>query len=329
MITRSKLRDKIFNVDKQSFASVAYEVFRYQYDNSDTYHQYCRLLNVDSSHKRDIKQIPFMPIEFFKTHRVVSANVSTEKTFVSSGTTGSQTSSHFVADLKLYEESFLSCFRKYFGDSSNYCILALLPSYLERNDSSLAYMAEQLIRYSHHPKSRFFLYNHIELSNLLVELEAQHQLTLLLGVTFAVLDFAKQFPMKLKHTLVMETGGMKGRRKEMTREAVHEILKKQFQVNTIFSEYGMTELLSQAYYMDDERFHCPPWMKILIRDVNDPLQIIGKNITGAINVIDLANLDSCSFIATKDLGKSFSNETFDVLGRMDESDVRGCNMMWE
>jgi phenylacetate-coenzyme A ligase PaaK-like adenylate-forming protein len=329
MSTRSKLRDKIFKVNTQSFSTVVHEVFNYQYENNESYHQYCSLLNADPSKVYGIEQVPFLPIEIFKTHRVICKELHVEKIFASSGTTSSQTSRHLVADLKLYEESFLRCFHKYFGDSSNYCILALLPSYLERSDSSLAYMAGKLIEKSRHPRSGSYLKNHEELHSVLLELEGQQQRTLLLGVTFALLDFTEKFPIELNHTIVMETGGMKGRRKEQTRQAIHEILKKQLSVNTVHSEYGMTELLSQAYYLEDGRFHCPPWMRVLIRDVNDPLQILGLNMTGAINVIDLANLDSCSFIATGDLGRSFSKNTFDVLGRMDETDIRGCNMMWE
>jgi len=328
MIDRSLLRNKIFEVDEHSFNSTALEIFHFQYENNSVFRQFCSLLHKSPAVISTIDQIPFLPIELFKTHEIVSGHAKIQKVFTSSGTTGQQTSRHYVSDLTLYEESFLKCFQQFYGDPEKYCVLALLPSYLERDDSSLVYMAEHLIRKSGHSKSGFFLYNHEELHQTLLKLEAAQQPILLIGVTFALLDFSEKFSPQLKFTRVIETGGMKGRREEITREALHERLRNAFGIKIIYSEYGMTELLSQAYFMDDEKFHSPNWMKVLIRDVNDPFQLVGPNKTGAINIIDLANIDSCSFIATADLGKSFDDQSFEVLGRMDDSDVRGCNLMW-
>lgn len=329
MNIRSNILERLFEVDETSFQSLALDVFNYQHAHNAVYHEYCELLHVDAAKVSSLAQIPFLPVEIFKTHRVVSGDVPIQKIFTSSGTTGQQTSSHYVADLALYEKSFLKCFEQFFGHPNQYCILALLPSYLERAGSSLVYMAEQLVEESGHPQSGFFLYDHEQLYNTLSDLEKKGQPTLLIGVTFALLDFAANYSLPLKFTRVMETGGMKGRREEITREELHQQLRTAFRVDTIYSEYGMTELLSQAYLMEDGKFHLPGWMKVLIRDVNDPLHIIGNLTTGAINVIDLANIDSCSFIATADLGKTFSDHTFETLGRMDYSDVRGCNLMWD
>ena len=247
--------------------------------------------------------------------------------FTSSGTTGSVASKHYVTDLNLYEQSYLKGFESSYGPIDAYCVLALLPSYLERDGSSLIYMVNDLIDKSKHPYSGFFLSDLPKLESVLRELETQKQKTLLIGVSFALLDFAETFKLELEHTIVMETGGMKGRRKELIRKELHEQLKRGFCLQHIHSEYGMTELLSQAYSLGDSLFECPPWMKILVRDTEDPLSLLPKGKTGGINVIDLANVNSCSFIATQDLGKLYESGKFEVLGRFDHSDIRGCNLM--
>jgi phenylacetate-coenzyme A ligase PaaK-like adenylate-forming protein len=326
---RKQLAGSIFDVDAKTFDELSLAVFRYQYDNNLVYREFCNLLSKTTGNVRSIEDIPFLPIELFKTHTIVSGNDPTQKIFRSSGTTGSVNSCHYVSDLTLYEESFSRCFNLFFGPAEKYCLLALLPSYLERNDASLVYMIEHLIRQTKQPDSGFFLHNHDDLKNTLGRLDAMGQNVLLIGVTFALLDFVEKYPLQLKHTLVMETGGMKGRRREMIREELHKKLQDGFGTDNIYSEYGMTELLTQAYFLKDKKFHPPPWLHVLIRDVNDPLQLVENGTTGSINVIDLANLDSCSFIATADLGKVYPDGTFDVTGRMDQSDIRGCNLMWE
>lgn len=273
-----------------------------------------------------VEEIPFLPIEFFKKATILSKNRTAEAVFSSSGTTGNITSQHHVASLETYSKSFTEGFIKTYGNPSDYCILALLPSYLERGGSSLVFMADALIKQSKHPSSGFYLDNLSELKTVIETLESNHQKTILLGVSYALLDLIERAPLQLKHTIIMETGGMKGRRKELVKEALHGILKEGFGVSKIHSEYGMTELLSQAYSKGEGVFKCPPWMKVLTRDTNDPLSII-KNKTGGLNIIDLANLYSCSFIATQDLGKVNNDGSFEILGRFDTSDIRGCNLM--
>ncbi len=303
------------------------EVFNQQFKNNLIYRSFCDLLYLSPSDIHQIEDIPFLPISFFKNKKVISGNKSTEIIFSSSGTTGSSTSRHHVSDLSIYEQSFLKAFQHFYGAPEDYVILGLLPSYLEREDSSLVYMVDTFIRKSQHPKSGFYLFNHEELHETLIELEASQTKTLLIGVSFALLDFIEKFPQQLKHTIVMETGGMKGRRKELIREDLHSILCEGFGVTQIHSEYGMTELLSQAYSKGDGIFHCPPWMKVLTREMEDPLSIQKTNKTGGLNIIDLANIHSCSFIATQDLGKVHEDGSFEVLGRFDDSDIRGCNLM--
>lgn len=329
LLSRKILREKIFDVTGDNFDQLALDIFRYQHQNNGDYREYCDHLRIDGAQINAIQQIPFLPITFFKTRRIVTGTEAVQQVFSSSGTTGLQTSRHFICDPGLYEESFLRCFQSFFGPPEQYCIVALLPSYLERSDSSLVYMTGKLIERSGHPDSGFFLHDFQKLFEHLEVLEKQHQPVLFFGVTFALLDFAAQFPLPLKHTRIIETGGMKGKRAEITRKALHRQLQQAFGSGKIYSEYGMTELLSQAYLLEDEKFHAPHWMKILIRDVNDPLQIIAAGNTGAINIIDLANIDSCAFIATSDLGKLDADGSFETLGRMDYSDVRGCNLMWQ
>lgn len=325
------LPKRIFTAETGSFSSLALEVFRYQYNNNDTYHQYCKTLKVNIDSVNKIENIPFLPIAFFKTHRVITTAFEPTTIFESSGTTQTINSKHLIKDIGIYEQSFTTCFNMFYGKPEEWCIIALLPSYLERNNSSLVLMAEKLIQQSKHPQSGFYLHDTKALHETLVALENNKQKTLLIGVTFALLDFAEDYPMQLQHTIIMETGGMKGRRKEMTRQEVHSILCKNFQLQNIHSEYGMTELLSQAYSKGNGIFNCPPWMKILIRDEDDPLTIQSstqnKTPSGAVNIIDLANIYSCSFIATEDAGKLYSDNSFEVLGRLDSSDIRGCSLL--
>lgn len=306
-------------------------MFRYQAAQSPVYQQYLKTLGTAVESIHYVHQIPFLPIELFKSHQLITGTDPIQETFTSSGTTGTQQSRHFVTDLSLYEESYRQAFQLFYGNISDYCILALLPSYLEREGSSLIYMTEDLIKRSKNPDSGFYLHNHEELLHTLEQLEQKKQKTILLGVTYSLLDLAELYTAQnrkpLQHTLIMETGGMKGKRKEMIREELHQVLCNAFGVSSIHSEYGMTELLSQAYSKGEGKFACPPWMRMLIRDTNDPFTFLPNNKTGGINVIDLANINSCSFIATQDLGKNFNDGTFEVLGRFDASDVRGCNLL--
>lgn len=319
----------IFNIEsEEGFKSIALKVFKFQFENNDVYRSFCDLLFKHPSDVNHIEEIPFLPIQFFKSHKVLSGTPPLiEKTFMSSGTTGSMTSKHHVTDLKVYEESFTKGFQYFYGNIEDYVILALLPSYLEREGSSLIYMVEHLIEDSNHPDSGFYLNNLSELISTLSRLDKSGQKVLLIGVSFALLDLVEAHQFHLKNTIVMETGGMKGRRKELIRDELHLILKKGFGVQTIHSEYGMTELLSQGYSKGKGDFECPPWMKILTRDTEDALTILPIHKTGGINVIDLANIHSCSFIATQDLGKTYSNGAFEIIGRFDASDIRGCNLM--
>lgn len=321
------LQDDIFKISNPSeFEKVCLEVFRFQFENNQVYRQFSRLVNKTSKSVNRIEEIPFLPIEFFKSKRVISSKHGSEIIFSSSGTTGSLTSSHYVTDLGIYEKSFLEGFRRFYGDPEDYIILALLPSYLERTGSSLIYMADKLIEVSKHEDSGFYLNELDVLAHKLKKLDQEGKKILLLGVSFALLDLVEKYHFKLKNTIVMETGGMKGRRKEMIRQELHEKLKEGFGTAQIHSEYGMTELLSQAYSKGNGVFECPPWMKILIRDPEDALSFIPNEKTGGINVIDLANINSCSFIATQDLGRITSQGT-QILGRFDNSDIRGCNLL--
>jgi phenylacetate-coenzyme A ligase PaaK-like adenylate-forming protein len=320
-----ELQHKIFEIksDKE-FNDISIQIFRYQYKNNNVYRDFVDYLNIKTSQIKYYTDIPFLPIEFFKTHKIYSSNSESQIEFKSSGTTGHNRSSHFIADLQIYERSFLECFKQFYGNPEGLRILALLPSYLEQGNSSLIYMVEQLIKKSRVKESGFYLDASEKLINIINSKKGH---TLLIGVTYALLDLAERFDIQNSDLMVMETGGMKGRRKEITREELHQNLTNKLQVDTIHSEYGMTELLSQAYSKGNGLFKTPPWMKILIRDTNDPLSLIQNGKTGGINVIDLANLYSCAFIATQDLGKIKSNGLFEVLGRFDVSDIRGCNLM--
>jgi phenylacetate-coenzyme A ligase PaaK-like adenylate-forming protein len=321
------LQDAIFSINTESdFESLALEVFQFQFENNPVYRSFCDLLYVHPADVESTSQIPFLPIEFFKSKKVVSTTHNPQIIFTSSGTTGSQVSRHYVTDLKLYEESFTRTFELFFGSVDDYVIIGLLPSYLEGMGSSLIYMVNTFIQKSKFSESGFYLNQWDELAKKLNALDQSDKKVLLIGVSFALLDLVENHQFSLKNTIIMETGGMKGRRKEMIRNELHEILKNGFGVSKIHSEYGMTELLSQAYSTGDGIFNCPPWMKVLIRDTEDPLTI-NHHQTGGINIIDLANLNSCSFIATQDLGKVNANGSFEILGRFDSSDIRGCNLM--
>ena len=316
-----------------NFNELAIALFKHQHQNNIIYGKFCDSLHIHPDAVDSIQKIPFLPISFFKTHEVKTGEFETDTIFESSGTTQSIPSKHFVKDIDLYRKSFTACFEKFYGLPQNKCILGLLPSYLERNNSSLVLMVDELIKTSNNPLSGFYLYDHEKLHSTILHNELLKLPTLLIGVTYALLDFAQSYPMQLKHTIVMETGGMKGKRAELTRQEVHAALQTQLNISLVHSEYGMTELLSQAYSKGDGIFHCPGWMKILLRDEDDPFHIVTatdaqyKSQTGFINVIDLANIHSCSFIATDDIGKLHANESFEVLGRADSSDVRGCSLM--
>ena len=325
----------IFTISNQKqFDKIALKVFRFQYENNLVYREFCNFLKTDVQKVKSLQQIPFLPIQFFKSHTVVSNTNEIQETFTSSGTTGMITSKHLVTDVTLYEESYRKGFSEFYGNIEDYVVLALLPSYLEREGSSLIYMVKDLIELSNHPDSGFYLRNHDELLQKLEKLNHNGQNVILIGVTYALLDLIEyaesiSFPLsKLgSNLIIMETGGMKGQRKELIREELHTILCTGFGVQTIHSEYGMTELLSQAYSFGNGIFETPNWMRIMVRDTEDALSYVTQGKTGGINVIDLANINSCSFIATQDLGKTLSSNSFEVLGRFDNSDIRGCNLM--
>ncbi len=333
---RCQWKDKILTVKETGFENLALEIFRFQYENNTIYQQYVNALQVPVETVQSLGQIPFLPIRFFKSHRVSTTLFDTPTIFESSGTTGSTNSRHFVKDVELYGDSFIQGFELFYGPVNEWCIIGLLPSYLERQNSSLVFMVNEFIRQSGNKNSGFYLDEFEQLFNLLKQLSAEKQKTLLIGVTFGLLDFAEAYssrfyPELFSHTVIMETGGMKGRRKEMIREEVHDILSKSFHIPAIHSEYGMTELLSQAYSGGNGIFKCPPWMKVLVRDEEDPLHVRhpegARHVSGANNIIDLANIFSCSFIATDDAGKVFPDSSFEVLGRIDNSDLRGCSLM--
>jgi len=306
---------------------MALKVFRFQYENNLVYREFCDFLKTDVQKVKTIQQIPFLPIQFFKSHEVVSNSNPIQTIFTSSGTTGMVTSKHLVTDVSIYEESYRKAFSQFYGNIEDYVVLALLPSYLEREGSSLIHMVDDLIQLSKHPESGFYLHNYDELIEKIIQLDQSGQNVILIGVTYALLDLIEKQSFQLENTIIMETGGMKGKRKEMIREELHQKLCNGFGVKSIHSEYGMTELLSQAYSLGDGIFECPSWMQISIRDTEDALSYIREGKTGGINVIDLANINSCSFIATQDLGKKYSNGSFEVVGRFDHSDIRGCNLM--
>lgn len=308
------------------FERLAMQAFYFQYMNNPVYREYCDLLYVDAGAINYIADVPFMPVEFFKSHKVLCDGREAEVVFTSSSTTGSIPSSHYVADAELYRKAFTAGFEQFYGKPSDFCILGLLPAYLERNGSSLVYMVDELAKLSGDSNSGFFLHNHEELYETICRLEQTSRKYILIGVSFALLDFAEKYRLQMKNGIVMETGGMKGRRKEMVRSELHSILKDSFGVKSIHSEYGMTELLSQAYSFGDGLYRNSATMKVLVREPNDPLCVHASG-NGALNVVDLANIYSCSFLQTSDLGQVFDDGSFSVSGRFDSADVRGCNLM--
>ena len=333
----TNLIDKIFNADISNQADVINEVFQFQYNNNPIYKQWCNLLGIrngefaiaqphETNSKFQIPNYPFLPISFFKSHSIKTTEFEPQFIFESSGTTQTINSKHLVKDASVYVRSFLKTFELAYGRVEEWCIIGLLPSYLERSNSSLVCMVDELVKRSNHPSSGFYLYDFDKLADTLNKLEVAQQKTFLIGVTFALIDFADAYQMNLQHTIVVETGGMKGRKREMTRAEVHQILKSRLGVDVVHSEYGMTELLSQAYSQGNDRHFCPPWMKVMIRDEEDPLLVkpFGR---GVINIIDLANIYSCSFIATEDVGEVFEDGSFKIYGRLDNSDLRGCSLM--
>lgn len=327
-----ELKNRILNITNDDFEAVAVELFQFQYEFNNTYKEYCNALKIDRNYVTSSSQIPFLPIQFFKSRTIKTGTFEEVAVFESSGTTGSISSKHFVKDLSIYEKSFLQSFTEFYGNISEYCIIGLLPSYLERQHSSLVYMVDKLISLSGHTNSGFYLYDFEALKNILELNEANQQKTLLIGVSYALLDFSEKFPMQLNHTIVMETGGMKGRREELSKQELHKQLKHNFGVNEIHSEYGMTELLSQAYSKGNGIFNCPPWMKIIVRELDNPLETMtdfnsSLSLFGGINVIDLANINSCCFIATEDAGIVYADGSFEITGRIEDSDIRGCGLM--
>ncbi len=322
---------KVFGVNQDGFEALALEIFRFQASQNPVYKEYIQALKLDPASVSSLEQIPFLPVRFFKSHTVQTTSFEPVTIFESSGTTGSINSQHRVKDMGIYVDSFTKGFELFYGPIRDWCIIGLLPSYLERSNSSLVYMMDQLIKLSGHPQSRFYLKEYAQLSTTISELEKAKQKTWLLGVTFALLDFADYYTSVSRgpafaHTVIIETGGMKGRREEMIRPEVHAQLQAAFQCDAIHSEYGMTELLSQAYSVGEGVFNCPPWMKILLRDEEDPF-VVQRAGSGTINIIDLANIYSCSFIATDDVGKLRPGGDFEVVGRIDGSDLRGCSLM--
>ncbi|HSF46040.1 MAG TPA: hypothetical protein VLA58_08510 [Chitinophagaceae bacterium] len=326
----TKIAEGLFDFNISGFDAKALEIFRFQAQYNEVYRQYVELLGIDRDRVHNVCDIPFLPVGFFKSRKVVCGEFEPQAVFESSGTTGAINSRHYVKELDLYRDSFMRGFRKFYGDPEDWCIIGLLPSYLERQNSSLVFMVDQMIRESRVQGSGFYLYEYEALKVQLHQLEQRRQKTLLIGVTFALLDFAESYNMQLEHTVVMETGGMKGRREELTREQVHALLTTKLGVKKVHSEYGMTELLSQGYSRGDGVFNCSDSMKILLREEDDPLRVhdAGDHVSrGIINVIDLANIYSCSFIATEDAGKLYPDGSFEVTGRVDNSDIRGCSLM--
>ena len=320
--------EKIFDIKNHSeFKKQCLDIYNFQYENNMVYQNYCNMICEDPTDVNEINKIPFLPISFFKTKKILSTD-NYEKVFYSSGTTTNSRSKHFISSLKLYQKSFINNFKLNYSDITQYTILALLPNYYDNKDSSLIYMIEKLIKLSKSKESGFFLDDYINLSKKLIELDKKKEKkTILIGVPYALLDMIDFNQFQLNNTIIMETGGMKGRRKEMVRTELHEKLKRGFGVSKIHSEYGMTELLSQAYSKGDGIFKTPSWMKVIIRDINDAQNLDFNKKSGAINIIDLANYNSCSFIATDDMGKYINNDEFELIGRVDNSDVRGCNLL--
>jgi hypothetical protein len=326
---QKKLKDIVFLPPPASFDDVAWQVFAYQYEHTAVYRQFCDSLRRTPDTVHTLADIPFLPVQFFKSHDVIASGHIAQKVFESSTTSGAIPSRHLVADIGLYEHSYLKAFELFYGKPDRYCFLALLPSYLDRGTSSLLYMADDLIRRSGHELSGFINKDFEDLNARILSAKKAGQKIFLLGVTYSLLDFAELYRPDLSGSIVMETGGMKGRRRELTREEIHSTLMDAFHITSIHSEYGMTELLSQAYSDGNGIFRCPPWMRVIARDPYDPMSYVGNDKTGALNIIDLANLYSCSFLSVSDLGRVHADGSFEVLGRMDHAEIRGCNLMYE
>ena len=318
--------DKIFNVDDKNFEQIAFEVFQFQYTNNNIYKSYCDLLEKTPSNIGDISGIPFLPISFFKSHSVMCTK-KYDKVFHSSGTTNENLSKHYVSDIHIYEQSFLKNFIDNYGDPKDYVILGLLPNYMENENSSLIYMVNNLIELSKSNDSGFFLKEYDFMIEKMKSLARENKKIILIGVSYALLDLTESKNLNFENTIIIETGGMKGRRREMIKKELHETLKERTGLKKIHSEYGMTELLSQAYSKGDGIFSCPNWMRVFIRDINDPNFLYSNNKSGGINIIDLANINSCSFIATEDMGSLHKNGNFEIMGRIDHTDTRGCNLL--
>lgn len=317
---------KVFDSPPADFEGLALELFALQYRDCAVYRAFSDAVDKSPASVKRVEDIPFLPVRFFKSHQVLTTDFTPQAIFESSGTSGMVSSRHWVKDISLYEESFTRGFELFYGSPRQYCVLGLLPSYLERNNSSLVYMVDRLVQLSEHSESGFYLYEHDKLFALLQQLEKREQKTMLIGVSFALLDFAEKYRLPLKHTMIMETGGMKGRREELVRAELHEKLKQAFGLPAVHSEYGMTELLSQAYAAADGIFRCPPWMKMLVREEDDPF-LVSQTGKGTLNIIDLANRWSCAFLATDDAGHIHAGGSFEVLGRVDGSDLRGCSLL--
>ncbi|SDQ75933.1 Acyl-protein synthetase, LuxE [Chryseobacterium soldanellicola] len=322
----------IFSIrSEQDFVDVCLETFRYQYENVEVYKKFVDYLRIDPNNINEVTKIPFLPIEMFKNHQILDKNVTTELFFQSSGTTQMNLSKHFIADENIYQESIYRSFEQFIGKPEDFIFLGLLPSYLEKQNSSLIYMVDYLMKKSAKPENGYFLYNHSDLFKFLTQLKDKK--IILFGVSFALLDFldfCKSNTVTLQHSdniTIIETGGMKGRKEEMTKDELLKILQEGFKTDKIYSEYSMTELLSQAYSLGENVYECPNWMRILIRNAEDPFNYEQEGRTGAVNIIDLANIHSCSFIATQDLGKALPGGKFQVLGRIDHSDIRGCSLL--
>ncbi len=320
--------NSIFEPNLSNFDELCLQIFRFQFENNSIYRKYCNYIGINDEKKiKFIREIPFLPITFFKYHTIISSNDPIQKIFYSSSTAGTGQSKHHITDLSIYQKSFVKGFESKFGPVKDYCFLALLPSYLEREGSSLIYMVQHFMKESKHPLNGFFLYEYLTLKNRIQQLESLNQPYILFGVSFALLDFMEQAGTEIKMGKVIETGGMKGRKKEITKMEVNFLLQQGLKTNSICSEYGMTELLSQAYSEPNGQFTCNSWMRIFISDPNDPFKFLGDNKTGVINIIDLANINSCCFIQSSDLGRTLENGAFEVLGRVDNSDLRGCSLL--
>ncbi len=329
MTLLTPLNNKIFSVNKDSFDSLTIEIFQFQATFNPVYKQYLEYLDINIPEVKKVAQIPFLPIELFKNHKIICGSSEPEMIFESSGTTATIPSRHFITEIKLYHTSIDKGFRHFFGDPSDYIFLALLPSYLERKNSSLVYMAKYLMDLSGQSENGFYLYDHADLLAKMDQLLKSRKKIFFIGVSFALLDFAEKYHPDLSNAIIMETGGMKGQRKELTRPELHETLNKAFHSQSIMSEYGMAELLSQAYSKKDGIFETPPWMRFMVRDINDPFAYLEDGQTGGLNIIDLANVNSCSFIATQDLGRIMGDGKTEILGRFDNADIRGCSLMYE